>query len=523
MLIQDLSAKTIRLSRQAVVRKEHFGGLIFNRDTGDIFEVDREAYTLFSIIAAVSVVNVNALLETEILYQGMRLGQKGIVRILTRFIVAGILEILPRGVLSEASQQRLQEQCRIKVKWPDWPQISAPETVHWAVTHQCGASCPDCYMERHKGLFQSELNTREALAIIDKIAAAGVFQLAIGGGEPLLRSDLGLIAAYAAEKGLIVHITTGCYEIDAQQLDELGYSIKSLQIGIKTDTCSFGNTAVEQLKTLVMQLGRLGVVCGANLVMSRSGIRKLDQSIRILTEVGFRRFTLLRYKPPVQVARWLEEKPDQHDLSRLEYDLADVMRKNSGLHIRIDCALAFLERRLNPQLAHESGIKGCTAADRILSVAPDGSVFPCSQLTGPDLKVGNLLQDDFTVIWNSQLMKRYRDFREDKGFRRGPCGKCKAKRFCGGCRVFAPDAYGSDPGCPTPQYRKGAVPVNDDYDIIDEIKEMIGFTSGGYPYASREQIEEWLEEAHDRAYPDWIRFGTNPLCWKGENDADFEL
>ncbi len=385
MRIEDLQTTVIRLSKRAVIRKEHFGGLLFNRDNGDIFEVDREAFTLFSIIKAVHVVDVNTLLETEILYQGRRLGRKGIARILSRFIDAAILETLPRGVLSESSQQRLREQCRIKVRWPDRPQISAPETVHWAITHQCGAACPDCYMERHKRLFQTELNTREAYAIIDKMAEAGVFQLAIGGGEPFLREDLDLIAAYASEKGLVIHITTGCYDMNDRRLDELARSIKSLQIGIKMDTCTAGSADIDKLKTLVMQLGRRGIVCGANLMMSRSGIRRLDQAVQILTEAGFRRFTLLRYKPPAQVARWLQEKPYRQELSRLEYDLADIVRDNPELHLRIDCALSFLERRLHPQLARVSGIKGCTAADRIMSVAPDGSVFPCSQLTGPAL------------------------------------------------------------------------------------------------------------------------------------------
>jgi radical SAM protein with 4Fe4S-binding SPASM domain len=440
---------------------------------------------------------------------------------LSRFIDAGLLEVLPRGVLSEMSRQRLREQCRVKVRWPDRPQIIAPETVHWAITHQCGAACPDCYMERHKGLFPDELNTREAFEIIDKIANAGVFQLAIGGGEPLLRKDLAMIAGYASAKGMVVHITTGCYEIDAHRLEELAKSIKSLQIGIRMDTCTRDNEAVAQLKKLIEKLGQCGIICGANLVMSRSGIKKLDEAVQILADAGFSRFTLLRYKPPAHVARWVDEKPDHHDLNRLEYCLADIVRKNSRLHIRIDCALSFLERRLNPQLAQESGIKGCTAADRIMSVAPDGSVFPCSQLTGPDLKAGNLLQEDFATFWYSQLMKRYRKFREAKSFRGSHCGNCKAKRFCGGCRIFATDALGSDPGCPEPLYRKGAEPINDDYDIIDEIQDMIGFTSGGYPYASREQIEEWLEEADERSYPAWIRYGTNP--WRGENNADFEL
>ncbi|MDA8227116.1 MAG: hypothetical protein M0T74_05325 [Desulfitobacterium hafniense] len=43
---------------------------------------------------------------------------------------------------------------------------------------------------RHKRLFTNELDTQDAHKLINKIADSGVFQLAIGGGEPLMRNDL---------------------------------------------------------------------------------------------------------------------------------------------------------------------------------------------------------------------------------------------------------------------------------------------------------------------------------------------
>ena len=120
---------------------------------------------------------------------------------------------MPKGILSENYRKMLEEKSLIKLKWPMYEHLSAPETVHWAITFKCDETYPDCYIERHKRLFAGELDTQDSFKLVDKIANSGVSQLAIGGGEPFIREDLEYIVRYAAEKGLTVHITTGKKEL----------------------------------------------------------------------------------------------------------------------------------------------------------------------------------------------------------------------------------------------------------------------------------------------------------------------
>lgn len=68
--------------------------------------------------------------------------------------------------------------------------------------------------------------------MIDKIADAGVFQLAIGGGEPFMRDDLVNILAKAKDRNLVVHVTTGRYQHEPSVLKEIVKYIKSMQITI---------------------------------------------------------------------------------------------------------------------------------------------------------------------------------------------------------------------------------------------------------------------------------------------------
>lgn len=263
MLKWDIASNSnfIRLSGKVIIRKENFGGILFNKDTGDVIEVDREAFIVISIIKASEVVDMKAFLELPLSCKGQRIGRKNIEGIISRLIDLGIIDVMPRGVLAQESYGMLEENYRAIVKWPANTRMSAPETVHWAVTFKCGEACPDCYIERHKGVFARELNTQEAFIVIDKIASSGVFQLAIGGGEPFERDDIEIIAGYASEKGLTVHITTGRYEIERRRLDELAKYIKILQIGIRTDELLHNNAGIhEKLKVLVAQLNQRSII-----------------------------------------------------------------------------------------------------------------------------------------------------------------------------------------------------------------------------------------------------------------------
>jgi hypothetical protein len=47
--------------------------------------------------------------------------------------------------------------------------LSAPETVHLAVTYRCEESCPDCYAQEYGSYTGGELGTAEMCGIIDTL------------------------------------------------------------------------------------------------------------------------------------------------------------------------------------------------------------------------------------------------------------------------------------------------------------------------------------------------------------------
>ena len=67
--------------------------------------------------------------------------------------------------------------------------------VLWSITGRCNFRCRHCYMDAPDAML-GELSTAEALDLIDQMADCGVLQVALTGGEPLVRQDFWQLVAW---------------------------------------------------------------------------------------------------------------------------------------------------------------------------------------------------------------------------------------------------------------------------------------------------------------------------------------
>jgi radical SAM protein with 4Fe4S-binding SPASM domain len=81
-------------------------------------------------------------------------------------------------------------------------------------------------------------------------------------------------------------------------------------------------------------------------------------------------------------------------------------------------------------IVHGLGNKGCSACDGLLSIGANGDVLPCASY---DDSVGNLLEQDFSKIWQSEKSKMYRQ----KQLAHEYCQTCEHFTICNGaCPLY---------------------------------------------------------------------------------------
>ena len=93
-----------------------------------------------------------------------------------------------------------------------------PDALHIDVTTRCPLKCPQCYKAYGN---EVDLPIEALKVLVDEARQIGVFQIAIGGGEPLLYKNLEEGIAYIAAQGMACTLTTSGYKMDLTVLEKL--------------------------------------------------------------------------------------------------------------------------------------------------------------------------------------------------------------------------------------------------------------------------------------------------------------
>ncbi len=341
---------------------------------------------------------------------------------------------------------------------PDWrgPQpavglLAAPTEVHLALTNRCEAGCRHCYMD--SGAAENvELDTAGVRAALARLAALGVFHVALGGGEALLRADLWELAGHARELGLVPNLTVsgrGVGPAVADRLRAFGQVNVSMDAGRPEAFGVHGRTLpFEQADRATQALVAAGVACGINCVLGRANFDELEGLFAYAQRRGLNEVEVLRLKPAGRGATGYASArctPEQH--LRLVPRLQELAARYR-VPAKIDCSLVPMLCAHEPprELLEALCTYGCEAGNVLLGARASGRVCGCSFL--PPLAVSLVeLPDEIAAVPGLHALRTW--FRSAPE----PCRSCPYLDICkGGCRAVAAHVLGDpflpDPECP---------------------------------------------------------------------------
>ncbi len=340
-------------------------------------------------------------------------------------------------------------------RWAEGAGASLPIEAHLSVTGRCSVGCEGCYLDARPDGFEPPGDV--LLGRLDALAAAGVMTVAFGGGEPITREDLGLLADAARAKGLLPVLTTSGLGLSRAKAERL----KSFaQVNVSYDG-SEGDYAVVRgvdgargAEAAIRLLADVGIRVGVNVVLTSGTLAGLPATLSRARSLGASEAQLLRYKPAGRAAslEYLSRRltPEQVLAFPAMLRALTLEHAPSGFSLRIDCSMVpFLagdaELYASPELLARAGVFGCEGGQALASVKVDGSVAPCSFVESTPLSVDHLvrghLADDELARW-----------RRHAAAPPEPCASCAIREVCkGGCKavsLFVDGAHGPDPECP---------------------------------------------------------------------------
>jgi mycofactocin biosynthetic radical S-adenosylmethionine protein MftC len=308
--------------------------------------------------------------------------------------------------------------------------LRAPVNVTWEITEACNLSCRHCLSADLRAEQRGELTFAECRRIVDDLAAADVFQINFGGGEPFLRSDFLALLAYAEGKGITTCVSTNGTLLDDDLVERLA-AMDGLFLQVSLDGAAAAtNDSIRGAGTFARILA--GVDClrrhsvgdfSLNMVVTRVNVHEVGAFADLAARLGAKA-RLSRFRPSgAGCAAW-----DDYRLTGAQLlELSEFL----GEHAEILTGDSFFS--LAPESRRHLGLTMCGAARMTMAVAPDGRVYPCAFLTDPAFLAGNAaVESPVAIFLESEVFARLRA--NDSA----ACSGCSRISLChGGCPAVA--------------------------------------------------------------------------------------
>ncbi len=321
-----------------------------------------------------------------------------------------------------------------------------PLHMVWAVTNLCNAHCVHCSSSAGCCL-PDELNSDEAHQLIDQLADVGCIDLALSGGEPLLRPDIEELIEHAVRRNLQLGLGTNGWWLTpekASRLKKLG--IKRVQISLDGlgevhDKVRGLPGLFNRVKEAIQASLQAGLQTHLCFTPHSGNIEDLEDVIDFAAEMGIHLFNLSQFVP---VGRGSKEMDLPAEEWKKAARLWAAKRKQYASRMRFTSHLAQMAL-IDQSLGQQAGFRGCQAGVAQGYISPEGWVTPCVMLP---VRVGNVRDQSFQSLWDeSPILHDLRD-RTKLG---GKCNSCSIREKCGGCRGVAygyyEDYLAEDPHC----------------------------------------------------------------------------
>lgn len=317
------------------------------------------------------------------------------------------------------------------------------------VTHQCPLHCVYCSNPLALLDRQDELATDDWLRVIGEAAGLGVVQVHLSGGEPLVRGDLETLVAECRRLGLYTNLITsglGLTESRAKSLVSAG--LNSAQLSIQGDAAESTNLVAaskrfDKKEAAARIIREAGLPLNMNVVLHRVNLPRLDAIIDVCVSWGAERLELAN----AQYYGWALRNRDllMPSKAQLEEAVGVYERRKAELAEHMELLWILPDY-------YEPYPKPCMGgwAQTALTVAPDGTVYPCpvaAEIT--TMNFSSVRDHDLAWIWSKS--DAFEAFRGTE-WMADPCRSCPRKEIdFGGCRCQAfaltGDAARTDPVC----------------------------------------------------------------------------
>ncbi len=274
----------------------------------------------------------------------------------------------------------------------------------------CNLKCLHCYASGQQLSEEKELSTDEWKQIIDKLRQIGVPQITFTGGEPTLRDDLTELIDHG--QWFVTRLNTNgvrltkeyCRALQKASLDSIQITLYSCDKDVHNELV--GTDGFERTADGIKNALEAGLSVSVNTPLCTKNADYLS-TLKFLYDLGVTYVTCSGLITTGNAAG------DTSLLLQLDKErISGILRQAVHYCAENGMEISFTSPGwVDPSLCDELNISTpcCGACLSNMAITPGGSIVPCqSWLSGKAL--GNILNDDWETVWNSEECVKRREY-----------------------------------------------------------------------------------------------------------------
>ena len=350
----------------------------------------------------------------------------------------------------------------------------SPFIVIWETTQACDLACLHCRASAQPKRDRAELDTAEAIQLMNSTRRFGKPLFVLTGGDPLKRDDTIELVQYGASIGLRMAMTPSgtplmtpraLANLQEAGLARLAVSLDGSDAAIH-DRFRGVSGSFEWTVSMLDAARALGLSTQINTTISRHNLHDLEPIVRLITTLGISLWSVFFIVPTgrARATDIISAEEFEAVFHRL-YDLSkiadfDIKTTAAPHYRRVVLQRQVAERRAadpaTPAAPLSAGIgfsladgigraRGVNDGNGFVFISHRGDIYPSGFLP---VSAGNVRTHDLVDVYrNSPLFRELRDTSRLEG----KCGVCEFRSVCGGSRARAHATTGnymaSDPFC----------------------------------------------------------------------------
>ena len=316
-----------------------------------------------------------------------------------------------------------------------------PLYATWDITNYCNLNCIFCSASALGN--KEKIDDNNVIEIAKKLISSGIKYVSIRGGEPTLVNQLPECVKLFNENGVFVELVsngTGITEELLSKFEQLNKNLIRIKISLDSTNKELndrlrGRGSYEGAVSAINVCEKMKWAFRTQMVITNQNKDGIIDMYNYVSSKGVTSFGTILVLPMGRGKKTELVTIDENLLKDLIY----IKEHENGtkfekLGMGIDGYKFYNDLYKNSKFTEEDSYKfsllKCNCGKTRINIDSNGDVYPCDMMKYPEFKMGNILNDDMSTIWNSENVNRFNNItrRTKKG-----CKDCKIRGCNTGC------------------------------------------------------------------------------------------